>query len=63
MKWLNDIGVHYTESCKQVICFYKMGSFQSDYYRYVEKQLVITEGKKIYLVIIIVISVHTLNCI
>jgi len=40
-----------------------MDSFTSDYYRYVEKQLVITEGKKIYFVIIIVISLHTSKCI
>jgi len=52
-KWLNDIDVlNYTKSCQQVISFYKMSTFTSEYYRYVEKQLVITEGKKIYLLFI-----------
>jgi len=38
MKWLHDIDVqNYSEPSKQVISFYKMGSFKSDYYRYVEK--------------------------
>ncbi|KAF0748570.1 Uncharacterized protein FWK35_00021405 [Aphis craccivora] len=44
-KWLNNIDVlNYTKSCQKVISVYKMGTFKSKYYRYIEKQLVITEG-------------------
>lgn len=74
MKWLNDVDVeNYSEPSKQVISFYEMGSFKLDYYRYVEKQLVITEGKQIYLVLLfehqlhllllLLGTLHTLNCI
>jgi len=49
MKWLKEVDVeNYKKPRKQVISFYKMSSFTSDYYRYIQKQLVLTKGKKIY---------------
>jgi len=38
MKWLKEVDVqNYKNLWKQVISFYKMGSFTLYYYRYVEK--------------------------
>jgi len=49
LKWLIDIDISDNHNIKKAISFQKLSSFSKNYVKFIEKQLVLIEGKIIYI--------------